>query len=93
MRDESERDEREGEESEGGEREGTMVPRLHALGKGHSSRQLLLFDIILYESGKTGSRTNQAASFLTPSGIACQSVVCCLQPDGFELDLSVSGRV
>ena len=30
----------------------------------------LLFDIIVFESGTIGSRTNQAASFLTPSATA-----------------------
>ena len=31
---------------------------------------LLLFDNIVFESGTTGSRTNQAASFPTPSATA-----------------------
>ena len=46
-----------------------ILPRF-GLSSESSPGSFLLFDIIVFESGTTGSRTNQAASFPTQSATA-----------------------
>ena len=46
------------------------VPSISSAVFNNGYEAALLFDIIVFESGTTGSRTNQAASFPTPSATA-----------------------